>query len=149
MLGLVGALLFTGRVRAEARRPVVVAGDAGGPARTLPRRGVQPTTIGSAGRYVGEQVEQVPPAQAAPVDVEQVEHQPWHEAFDQAGSGPTVPFDLGDVEVVFDESCVRPLGRPQDRHPAERRAGAAGVEHRPDGEPDLVVGVGGGDHIDR
>ena len=63
-------------------------------------------------------------------------------------SGPAVPLDLGDVEVVLDESCVRSLRRPQHGHPTERRAGAAGVEHRPDGEPDLVVGVGGGDHLD-
>ncbi len=127
---------------------MVVAGDAGGAARPAPRPRCGAVAVGSAGGYVGKEVEQVAAAQATPVDVEQVEDQPWHEAFDQPRSGPAVPLDLGDVEVVLDESCVRSLRRPQHGHPRERRAGAAGVEHGPDGEADLVVGVGGGDHLD-
>ncbi len=127
---------------------MVVARNACGAADALPGGGVEQFTVGAAGGHVGEEVEQVAATQPTPVDVEQVDDESRHEAFDQTRSGPPVPLDPGNVEVVLDESCVRSLRRPQHGHPTERRAGAAGVEHGPDGEPDFVVGVGGGDHLD-
>ena len=53
---------------------------------------------------------------------------------------PGRPFQSmpGDVEVVLDQSRVRPVGGPHDRHAAERRAGAGGVDdgaHRVRGPP--------------
>ena len=127
---------------------MIVAGNAGGAADPLPGGGVEQFTVGAAGGHVGEQVEQVAATQPTPVDVEEVDDEPRHEALDQTRAGPAVPLDPGDVEVVLDESGVRSLCRPQQGHATERRSGASGVDHRSDGEPDLVVGVGGGDHLD-
>ena len=74
---------FARGVGTQAWCPVIVADNARGAADPLPGRGVEQFAVGAAGGHVGEEVEQVAAAQPTPVDVEQVEHEPWHEAFDQ------------------------------------------------------------------
>ena len=132
---------------AETWTPVLVVTDAGGATDPFPGGGVPRAAVGVTPRDVGEQREQRPPPQAAPVDVEQVQQQAGSETFRQLRAAPTVPRDAGGVEVVFDETGVGALRRPEHGDAFERdgrpgRGAPCGVDDGAHGDDHLVVGVG-------
>ena len=128
---------------AQPHAPVVVAGDPGLAARPFPcRRGIQRSRR-VTWRHVGQQCEQALPAQATPVDVEQIEHEAGNQPLAEQRAGPSVPDDARGVEVVLDQPGIRLLRRPDDPDPLERDTAAGRLQHGPHRVADLVVGVGG------
>ena len=104
------------RVRPQPGHPLVVLDDTGVAAGALPRRDRQRPAGAIAHGNVGEQVEQIAPAQAAAVDVEQVEQESRNDPLADLRTRTPVPRDAGHVEVMLDQPRVRSVGRPQDRH---------------------------------
>lgn len=138
--------------RLEARPPVLVSAHTGGAGHPFPARHRDPVAIGATYRQIGQEIEDVGTAQAAAIEPEQIEQEPWHEALGDQRAGTTVPGDAGDVEVMFDEARVRSVGRPHEGHARERCTRPGGVDQASDGVADFVVGIGGrhdGDTRDR
>ena len=88
-------------------------------------------------------------AQAASIDVEEVEDQARRQAFGEGGPRSAIPRDVGGGEVVLDEPGIGPLSGPEHGDALERRAGPGGVDDESGCLAHLLVGVGGGDDRDR
>ena len=67
----------------------------------------QRATFVVAHREVGEELEQGPPLQAAPVEAEQFEEEAGCDALDEFGAAGAVPGDAVSGEVVLDQPGVR------------------------------------------
>ncbi len=154
-LGVVGPALAPGLLLALRRPPALLgdpAGelavpvrlphDAGLPADALPPRRRDQVAVGAERRHVAEQRHQVEAAHAAAVEVEQLGQHPRHHPLVDGGARPPVPRQTGGGQVVLDEAGVGPFRGEEHGHAVEAGAGASTVEHGPDGDADLVVGVG-------
>ena len=89
--------------------PVVVSCHPGFATDTLPTGGGEVLAVGAPQGEVGEHVEDASSAQAASIDIEEVEDQSRRQALGQSGAGSAVPGNVGGGEVVLDEA--RAYGR--------------------------------------
>ena len=139
------ACALPGREPGQTRLPVFVPVDARLASDSLPFGDLHSVAVVAPGRHIREQVEQIAAPKPATVDIEQVEQETRDEPFGRQCSGPAVPGQLGDAEMMLDEARIWSVGGPHDRHAGERRARPCMIEHDSYGVAHLVVGVGGRD----